>query len=175
MQSSEMQIAIGVFSVIFMLFIGFIFRNHFKKLKRGGLIGVFLFCFISGISIFSPAGAVISILGGRHHNPFLVGIIAAAGCIAGEILAYRVGSAGGLVVPNSNIIRILDNYIDKYGFLTILVATMVPSPLLNIVAGIAGYIRYPFLNFVVASFGGNWIQFTLLAHFGSLTKHLWKT
>ena len=166
-----MQITIGVFSTLFMLFIGFIFRNHFKKLKRAGLIGVFLFCFISGISIFSPAGAVISILGGRHHNPFLVGIIAAAGCIAGEILAYRVGAAGRLVVPNSNMIRILDNYIDKYGFLTILIATIVPA-FLNIVAGISGYIQYPFLNFVIASFGGNWIQFTILAYFGSLTKHL---
>jgi len=170
----ETHIVIGVFSLLCMIIVGFLFKNQYKKFTRYGYLGIFLFCLISNISIFFPGVALVSVLGGRLYNPWIVGMLAALGCIVGEILAYNIGAAGGAMIKGSNTYQVVENYMEKNGFLTIFFVTIIPNPVFNVVAGVAGSIEYPFYKFLIATFGGNWIQYSVLAYLSSLTKNLWK-
>jgi uncharacterized membrane protein YdjX (TVP38/TMEM64 family) len=163
--------AIGLVSFIIMLTIGFIFRNKLHHLKKHGILGIFLFTLIGNASILSPVGPVVTVLGGRLYPPWLVGFVAACGSILGEILTYNIGGiAEETNITEKQWYEKVKTFMGKNGFLTIIVITSIPNPLVNFAAVTAGSINYPLWKFLAASWMGNWVQFTICAALGSLTK-----
>jgi len=163
---------IGVGYVIFLFVMGLLFYNKQKQLRRYGYFGIFLIALISNISMFSPGLIIASVLGGRVYNPAIVGVIAALGCVLGEIIAYQVGSSGTSMVQDKPWFNTVQGYMEKHGALTIVAVTAIPQPIANVASLIAGVIHYPFFQFLLASFVGNWIQHFLTACFGKLTKRV---
>lgn len=172
MATHTMQ-ALGAVSFIVMLTIGFVFRNKLHHLKKHGILGIFLFTLIGNASIFSPVGPAVSILGGRIYPPWLVGFVAACGAVFGEILTYNIGS----IAEETNITEKpwyekVQTFMTKNGFLTIVFVTSIPNPLINFAAVTAGFVGYPLWKFLVASWMGNWLQFTIFAWIGSFSKKI---
>lgn len=161
---------IGVISLLFMITVGFIFRTKLYHLKKYGILGIFLMTLISNSSILAPIGPIVSVLGGRVYPPWFVGIVAATGSIMGEILVYNVGR----ITTNTDEkwYNIIKHFMENNGFPTIVLVTAIPNPLINISAIVAGSINYPMWKFLMATFIGNWIQFTICAYLGSFTKLL---
>jgi membrane protein YqaA with SNARE-associated domain len=156
-----------------MTVMAFIFHNKHKSFQRYGYLGIFLTILVSNLSIFSPANLVVTVLGGRVLNPIVVGLVAALGCILGEILAYEVGSSGTAVLEDKAWFTKVHGFMQKNGFLTLFVITALPNPAVSFSGIIAGALQYPFFKFLLASFTGNWLQYTYMAVFGKLSKRIW--
>ena len=172
------SVIIGVVSISIMI-IAFLFRNrfrdNFKHLRKYGYLGIFLLALIGNITILSPAASLVSLVGGRFYNIFLVGLMAATGCLLGEILIYNVGSAAGeIALKKEKWYEPVKMFMDKNGFLTILGFTSIPNPIINFAALAAGGLGYNIWAFLLASFLGNWIQYTITAFIGSLTTKIIK-
>ena len=128
---------------------------------------------VGNSSMFSSIGPIAAVIGGRVYPPWFVGIIAATGSILGEILTYNVGGiAEETELENKKWYNTIKYFMEKNGFPSIVVVTAIPNPFLNFAAISAGAIGYPLWKFLTASWIGNWIQFTICAAFGSLTKYL---
>jgi membrane protein YqaA with SNARE-associated domain len=165
-------ILIGVGYLILLTTIGMIFYKKHEQFRRYGYLGIFLTALISNLSILSPATMIAVVLGGRIYNPMLVGVVAALGSILGEIIAYQVGSSGTSMVEHKPWFARVRGYMEKYGAVTIIAVTAVPQPIVNISGLVAGVIDYPFFKFLLASYTGNWIQHTVTALLGKLTKRV---
>lgn len=164
---------IGALSLVLMLTIGFVFRKKMHHLKKYGILGIFLMTLVGNTSIMSPVGPVVSVLGGRIYPPWLVGIVAATGSVLGEILTYNIGG----IAEETNLTEkkwydTVKEFMEKNGFPTIVIVTSIPNPFVNFSAVAAGSIGYPLLKFLAASWLGNWIQFTICASLGTLTKKI---
>lgn len=159
---------IGIALLLFVITVGFIFRNKLYYLKKYGILGIFLMTLISNAAILAPIGPIVSVIGGRVYSPWFVGIIAATGSILGEILVYNVGR----ITTNTDEkwYNTIKHFMENNGFPTIVLVTSIPNPLINISAVVAGSIDYPMWKFLIATFIGNWIQFTICASLGSFTK-----
>ena len=163
-------VGVGVGSLVAMLVVGTFFRNKLKHLKKYGYLGIFLGCLIGNMSIFAPTGLMVTLVGGRFYNVWLVGLCAAFGSILGEILAYNIGAVGQLAIKDKPWFEKVHQHMEKNGFFTILFVTAIPNPIFNIAAGTAGALHYPFWKFMIASFFGNWVQFTITASLGNFSK-----
>ena len=168
------NVIIGVISFAIMIIV-FFFRNRFKHLRKYGYFGILLLALIGNISMLSPAASLVSLVGGRFYNVFLVGLMAATGCLLGEILTYNIGAAAGeIALKKEPWYEPAKIFMEKNGFLTILGFTSIPNPIFNIAALAAGGLGYNFWAFLLASFLGNWLQYTFTAFIGSLTKKIIK-
>ena len=172
LMEKKYAIAVGVGYLVLLTIVWLMFRNKHVHFKRYGYVGIFLFCLVSNISILIPMGAAVSVLAGRLYNPLVVGILAALGSILGEILAYNVGSAGTVFMEHARWYETVKYYTTKNGFLTFFAVSSVPTPFFNFGAMMAGAVKYPLLQFLIASFSGNWLQYTALAFFGQLTTRI---
>lgn len=162
---------IGAISLVFFITIGFIFRNKLHHLKKYGILGIFLMTLIGNSSIFSPIGPIASVFGGRVYPPWFVGIVAATGSVLGEIITYNIGGiAEETNIEDKKWYNTVNQFMEKNGFPTIVLVTSIPNPFINFSAVVAGSIGYPLWKFLMASWLGNWIQFTICAALGSLTK-----
>jgi len=166
-------IIIGVASLLVTIVISIIFRKNLKHFKKYGYLGVFLFCLIGNSTMLSPAGPLITLFAGRIYNPFIIGVVAAAGCILGEYLAYNIGAvAGTMDLQQHGWYKKITAFFDKNGFLTIATITAIPNPLLNFASAMGGALHYPLWLVLIASFLGNTVQFTITASLGKLSKNI---
>ena len=170
--NNTILIIIGVLSILVMIFVSIYFKNRINHFKEYGYLGIFLLCLIGNINIFSPGSFTASVFGGRHYNPLIVGFIAALGSILGEILAYNVGALGQLAIKDKEWFEPLHQNMEKNGFLTILFVTAIPNPIFNIAAGGSGALNYPLGKFLIASFLGNWLQYSILAMVGKFSTQI---
>jgi len=165
-------IMVGVISLLIMILVSYFF-NTVKKYNDYGLFGITLICIIGNIYFLSPTASLVSIIGGRFYNIFLVGLFAAIGCIVGEILTYNIGAATGeIALKQENWYEPAKSYMIKNGFLTVFIITSIPNPFVNVSGLLAGSLKYNFWEFLVASFLGNWVQYTITAFIGRLTKKI---
>jgi uncharacterized membrane protein YdjX (TVP38/TMEM64 family) len=144
----------------------YIYRGKLKHLKKYGLFGIFLLSIIGNIAPLSPASTIVAFIGGKIYHPLFVGFIVAVGSILGEILTYNVGSVGELAFHEKSWYPKIQEQMEKHGFLTIVAVTAIPNPLVNIAAVVAGTLDYPLWKFLIASFLGNFIQFSICAYLG---------
>lgn len=165
-------VVLVLISVFFMIAIGWYLDKNIHKFKRYGYFGIFLCCLIGNVALFSPGASLISILGGRHFPILLVGLMAACGALLGEIVSYNVGRVSGNTVDNQFWYEKVNEFMDKNGFFTVLLVSAVPSPIMNISGIVSGATDYSFLKFIIASFCGNWLQYTITAGIGYLSINI---
>jgi membrane protein YqaA with SNARE-associated domain len=164
-------IIFGGISLLIIIFVGYFF-NTFKHYNYG-LFGIMFLCLIGNIYFLSPTASLVSMIGGRFYNIFLVGLFAAIGCIVGEILIYNIGAATGEIsLKQKKWYEPAKSYMIKNGFFTVFLITCIPNPFVNVSALLAGSLKYNFWMFLMASFLGNWVQYTITAFIGSLTKKI---
>lgn len=171
-ENTHVIIAVGAASLTTMIVVGIFFRHKLKHLQKYGYLGIFLLCLIGNIAIFSPAAPMVTLISGRYYKPWLVGLTAALGAVLGEVLAYNVGAVGQLAIKDKPWFETVHQYIEKNGFLTILLVTAVPNPVLNFASAAAGALHYPLWKSLIASFLGNWLQYFITASLGLLTKKI---
>ena len=163
------HLAYGIVSLLIIITVGLFtyhYREKLKHLKKYGFVGLFLLSLIGNIAVLSPTNTLISFAGGKLYSPIVVGLVIATGSIVGEILTYNLGVAGEIAIHHNDWYDSAKAMFEKNGFITSMLMTSIPNPFVNFAGLIAGSLGYSFWKFILASFLGNWIQYTICAFLG---------
>ena len=163
------KISSAVFSILILL-LGFLYMKDLKKFKKYGYLGIFIISFLGSVSIFSPAAPMAAIYAGTIYNPFLVSFVSALGAICGDAPGYGIGYGGQLLIPQSEWYDRIKYFMELNGAITIFVLSSVPNPFFDLAGIAAGATNFPFWQFILISFIGKWIKFTMFSFFGKTFK-----
>jgi membrane protein YqaA with SNARE-associated domain len=139
-------------------------RDTIKEFAVYGYPGVFLVSLIGNATIILPAPsyAVVFAVGGAL-NPVGVGVVAGLGAALGELTGYLAGIGGRAVVENRPLFQRLESWMRKGGVLVIFLLAVIPNPAFDVGGMVAGTLRMPAWQFLLAAWAGKSIRFTLLA------------
>lgn len=149
----------------------FVFREQLASLQHYGYLGVFLISLLGNATVIFPAPSLVVVFaGGSVFNPLLVGLVAGLGEPLGELTGYLAGYGGSAVVEDRQRYERIRDWMQRRGFLTILVLSAIPNPLFDLAGISAGMLRFPVARFLLACWLGKTfkaIAFALLGSFSS--------
>ena len=144
------------------------FRDSFSNLEGYGYLGIFLISILGNSTVIVPAPVILTaFVGGSIFNPFLVGIITAAGATIGELTGFMAGYGGQAIIPKGKNYQKIEGWMKKSGFLTIFILAVIPNPLFDLAGMISGVTKYPLKKFLLATFLGKSVKFLAFALLGS--------
>lgn len=144
-------------------------RDHIKEFAVYGYPGVFFISFIGNATLILPAPsfAIVFAVGGAL-NPLIVGLVAGLGATLGEMTGYLAGYGGRIVVENRVLFNRMEKWMGRGGVLAIFLLAFIPNPAFDVAGIVAGAMRMPVWQFVLAAWAGKSIRFVLLALSGQL-------
>lgn len=144
------------------------FRNSFSNLQGYGYLGILLISILGNSTVIIPAPVILTaFVGGSIFNPFLVGIITAAGATIGELTGYMAGYGGQAIITKSKNYEKIQKWMKKTGFLTIFILAIIPNPLFDLAGMVSGVTKYSIFKFLLATLLGKSIKFLVFAFLGS--------
>lgn len=149
LQALALFLAVGVSLVIFLM------RARIQNLGDYGYIGVFLISIAVSATIILPApGWIIIATLGTILNPYLVGIISAAGATIGELTGYMLGYGGRIAIKDVPLYERMVKWMHRWGSWVIFVLALIPNPLFDVAGAVAGALRLPVWKFLLFGFLG---------------------
>jgi len=139
-------------------------RGHIKEFAVYGYPGIFVISFIGNATLILPAPsfAVVFAVGGAL-NPLLVGVVAGLGATLGELTGYLAGVGGRYAIENRVLFNRVERWMRKGGPLVIFILAIIPNPAFDVGGIVAGALKMPVWQFILAAWAGKSIRFTLLA------------
>jgi membrane protein YqaA with SNARE-associated domain len=92
-------------------------------------------------------------------NPFMVAVVAASAEAVGELTGYLAGMGGSSLFERNRFYLRFKQLFLRYAGLTIVLFSIIPNPLFDIVGVAAGSILYPVRKFLLLVFIGKTIKF----------------
>jgi len=148
----------------------FVYRDQVVRFASYGYLGVFVVSVIGNATVLLPLPSLAAtFITGGVFNPFVVGIVSGAGMAIGELSGYLAGYGGGAIIRAEDRERYarLENWMRRYGGLTILVLSIIPNPLFDLAGIAAGVLHYPVWRFLLICFVGKSIKGLALALAGA--------
>ncbi len=148
-----------------------------KVLAAYGYGGVFVVTLLGAATLFIPGPTMVAtFVVSALLNPILVSLVAGLGSALGESTGYFAGYASrALIMPqeqkNTWYQRIL-RWMGSHPFLTIFLLDAIPNLVGDIAGLIAGRNKYSYFKFLLASFLGKTIRFSISAFLGFDFRHL---
>lgn len=143
-------------------------RDKAEQLAVYGYPGIFLIALLTNATVFLPApGVAVVFAMGAVFNPLFVGLAAGAGGALGEISGYLAGFSGQAVVEKSKLYTRLANWVEKHGFLAILILAVIPNPTFDVAGVAAGVLKLPIQKFLIAVWIGVTIKMIFFAFAGT--------
>ena len=122
-------------------------------------------------SLVASAGLVIPVpaLGAAcassvFLNPLFIGLVAGTAESLGELTGYFLGYSGREAVSQTRIYRRLEPWVRRRGWLPLLLFSLVPNPIFDVVGIAAGALRYPLWGFLAVVWVGKTLKFLIIAH-----------
>jgi membrane protein YqaA with SNARE-associated domain len=160
MNVSALKVGVLLFMVGLNVLI-FYYRKSIARLAKWGYFGIFWASLLGNATILAPSPVfALVMVEGWALNPYWVGLISAIGGALGEITGYVTGYAGQVLVGEHPRI---EEWIQTYGFLAIVLLSATPNPFFDVAGILAGLNHFPLEQFVAATFLGTLIKYTLLA------------
>lgn len=145
-----------------------VFRRELAGLAGYGYVGVFLISLLGNATVILPVPSLAVVFaGGGVLNPLLVGLVAGLGEPLGELTGYMAGYGGSAVVEDRERFARVQEWMERRGFLTILVLAAIPNPLFDLAGISAGMLHYPVTKFLVACWIGKTAKALAIAYLGS--------
>ncbi len=142
----------------------FIYRDWLVELENWGYLGAFLIGFIGNATVVLPMpGLVLLFALGASFNPFLIGLVGAAGGAIGELSGYILGYSGTALIQNTRLYLRAEAWMKRFGTATIFVFAMVPFLHFDLAGIAAGALRFPIWRFLIACWLGKAILYIGLA------------
>ncbi|MEE9198476.1 MAG: VTT domain-containing protein [Dehalococcoidia bacterium] len=177
-RQTSLRWRIGVVVILVALFAGIFFvpmpefsKDYFKSV---GYPGLFLVTLAANASVIIPTpGFLAVIVAGAVLNPFLVGLVGAAGMTLGELSGYFIGRAGRELSARefetepraqSRWIAKSQSLVDRWGMVGIAVLAATPNPLFDVAGIAAGAARMGICRFLIATFIGRLVRTMALAY-----------
>jgi membrane protein YqaA with SNARE-associated domain len=174
----DKPISIGLFIVTFLLSLAvFFIPLDPVDMKAYGYGGVFLITLLGAATLFIPGPTMIATFAvGALLNPILVALIAGLGSALGESTGYAAGFATRALISapdqKETWYQRIFGWMATHPFLTIFLLDAIPNFIGDIAGLIAGRIKYSYLKFLLASFLGKTIRFSISAFLGFRFGHL---
>jgi uncharacterized membrane protein YdjX (TVP38/TMEM64 family) len=144
------------------------FRDQLVALKEYGYLGIFLVAVIGNATVLLPVpGLVVVFAGGGVLNPLVVGLVAGLGEPLGELTGYLAGYGGSAVIEDRRNYERFSTWMQRRGFLTIVVLAAIPNPLFDVAGMAAGALHLPVWEFLVACWLGKSIKAVAIAYLGA--------
>ena len=173
----DKAISIGVFVISILLSIAvFFIPLDPNEMKVYGYGGVFIITLLGAATLFIPGPTMVAtFVVGAMLNPAMVAVVAGLGSALGETTGYAAGFASrALITPqgrkNTWYQRIF-HWMGKNPFLTIFLLDAIPNFVGDIAGLIAGRNQYSYWKFLLASFLGKTVRFSLSAYLGAALGH----
>jgi membrane protein YqaA with SNARE-associated domain len=147
-----------------------------EDLAAYGYAGVFIITMLGAATLFIPGPTMIAAFAvGAMLNPLLVALVAGLGSAIGETTGYAAGYASrAMVTPKERKdtwYQRIFRWMSSHPFLTIFLLDAIPNLLGDIAGLIAGRNRYSYFKFLLASFLGKSIRFSIAAYLGAGFGH----
>jgi membrane protein YqaA with SNARE-associated domain len=147
----------------------YLLRNQIENFPMYGYPAVFVISLIGNATIILPTPSMAVVFGlGGALNPVLVGIIAGLGSALGELTGYLAGVGGRVVIEDQKLYDRIEKWMRKHGVLVIFVLGLVPNPAFDVGGMIAGALKMPVWQFVLAAWAGKGLRLVIFALGGEL-------
>ena len=145
-----------------------------QALTSYGYAGVFLIAMLSTATIIFPSPGWAALLA---MSPFLdpvpLGIAAGLGAAIGELTGFLAGDGARELLRNHvKQSREIERTVKKHGAAGIFVLSFVPNPLFDIAGLVAGGLKMPWWQFLIACAAGRVLRYVLVAVVGAFTLGL---
>lgn len=161
---------VSVISILVALLIAvlaLVYRSKIAELNQLGYVGLMLLAFIGNATIIFPIPGLLSaFIGGGIFHPVLVGVFGAVGAALGELTGYFAGYGGNAVIRDNEKFKKIEKHLHKHGAVGICVLASIPNPFFDMVGIAAGISRLPIATFLIATFIGQFIKYTLFSYLG---------
>ncbi len=169
------SISVFVISILLSVAVLFIPLNP-DEMKAYGYGGVFLITLLGAATLFIPGPTMVAtFVVGSLLNPVLVAFVAGLGSAFGESTGYAAGyTSRAIITPQerkSTWYQRIFRWMGSHPFLTIFLLDAIPNLIGDIAGLIAGRIKYSYLKFLLASFLGKTIRFSISAFLGFRFGH----
>ena len=156
-----------VLMIVVAAMFSFIYGDVVREQAGSSYLAVFTISFIGAATVILPAPAALTTISfaGALDSPFLVGLVAAFGQVAGESISYYVGSTGKQLIrhgPRYEGMRRALEQKSKLAGGAIFIFAAVPNPFFDAVGILAGALRYSFWRFLLLAFIGNAFKYILI-------------
>ncbi len=172
MKPEVRQRIVSILALVFVIALSillFVFRSRIHELEALGYPGIFLVSLLSNASLILPVpGVLFTSAMGAIFNPFWVAIAAGVGSALGELSGYLAGYSGQKVVTRTQLHEQLENWMRRYGDVTVLVLAIVPNPLFDVAGILAGGLKMPLWRFLLWCWLGKTIKMLLFAYGGDV-------
>jgi len=159
-------LAIGV--VIALTVFIYCVRDQAEELALYGYPGIFLIAFMTNATVLLPApGIAVVFAMGAVFNPVVIALAAGAGGALGELSGYLAGFSGQAIIERTNIYGRFHGWIEKNGFLAVLILAAIPNPFFDVAGVAAGMLKMPIARFLIAVWIGVTIKMFVFAWIGS--------
>lgn len=139
-------------------------RDHIKNLPVVGYPAIFLISLIGNATIILPTPSMAVVLGvAGALNPVAVGVIAGLGSALGEMTGYLAGVGGRVAVEDRDLYNRIEGWMHHYGLLVIFVLGLIPNPAFDVGGMIAGALKMPFWQFLLAAWAGKGLRLVIFA------------
>ncbi len=163
------RIAALLFSVGITLIL-FLYRDRIAQLSAYSYLGLLAISIIGNATVLLPVPSLAAtFVAGGIFNPVLAGIISGAGMAIGELSGYLAGYGGTAVVATTEqkVFQRLQSWMQRHGFLTIVVLSAIPNPIFDLAGIAAGMAHFPVASFLAACFLGKTVKGLLFALAGA--------
>jgi membrane protein YqaA with SNARE-associated domain len=148
----------------------FLYRERVAEFASYGYLGLFFVSVVGNATVLLPVPSLAAtFITGSILNPLLVGIVSGAGMAIGELSGYLAGYGGGAIieVKDQGRYQRLENWMRRYGALTIFVLSIIPNPFFDLAGIAAGALHYPVWRFLLVCFLGKTVKGLALAFAGA--------
>lgn len=171
-RSAYLFVGLGIVVVIAGISVGLRFPGLWRTLQVYGYLGAFAISVVGSATILVPVPMlpVVAGLGATLQYPALVGLAAAAGETIGALSIYATGHGGGRALLDNRTGRLqrlserMERLMERRGWLALLIASTVLSPLFYPVALTSGALRYGTRRFVAVVFVGKLIKWMVVVY-----------
>lgn len=145
-----------------------IFREKLVALRGYGYLGVFVISVLGNATVLFPVPSLaVTFAGGGVLNPLFVGLVAGVGEPLGELTGYLAGYGGSAVIEEGPRFQRVRSWMERRGFLTLLVLSAIPNPLFDVAGVTAGVLHFPLAQFLLACWLGKTAKALAVAYLGS--------
>ena len=163
--AAALVLSVAITVVVFRL------GDRLADLQGLGYLGVFVIAVLANATVILPVpGIAVVFAGGGVLNPLLVGLIAGVGEPLGELTGYLAGYGGSAVAENRELYERIRRWMERRGFMTLLVLSAIPNPLFDLAGMAAGMLRYPISKFLLACWIGKTFKALVIAYLGSFLR-----
>lgn len=142
-------------------------RNRLPETDSIGYVGVFVLSLMGSASILVPIPGIAAVCAGSgllNLFPLWVAVVAATGEALGELSGYLLGYSGRGIAQNVRFYPRVERWMERQGWLALLLASSIPNPLFDLIGIAAGTLKYPVPQFLVSVWAGKLIKNMTIAY-----------